>query len=200
MLRRLAFGAIAVAVGLAVLLASCLLLDPPPALPTLPLQAPTILTGSLVPPNTSVVNWTQDSETLDFVVPVAVDDPTTRFAAYAFEDYGFPTSQLVYSGESTPNADGGPVQLINFSVSPPPPSGCHTFTFFADADDNTAVNPVKAGLLDCLLCQQVTWFYEPTGGGDCPALDAGGIPDADLVREGGADAADASLGAMTMDR
>jgi|HubBroStandDraft_2_1064218.scaffolds.fasta_scaffold152356_2 hypothetical protein len=199
--RALAFGALALTVGLGAALASCLLLDPPPALPTVPLGAPQILTESLVPPLDSVLSWPQASESLTFVVPVQVNDPSTPYAVYFFEDYGSPNSKNVGGPvQSSTDTDAGTIQVFNFSVSPPPISGCHWFTVFADADNTEEPPPPSGPVLTCLLCQQVTWFYDPVGAGGCGTPDAGGIPDADIVREGGGDAADAQLGAITVDR
>jgi hypothetical protein len=187
-----AFGATALLLAVALLAASCLLVDPPPALATIPPGAPSILTESVSPPAPDFTNWVEGAE-LTFVVPVQVNDPASTFQWFVFEDYNLPISTLIHHSASTADLDGGDIQVINFSVSPPPGTSCHYISFFADADstgvDFTTAIPAS---LTCLLCTKITWVYDPSGTGDC-LYDAGGIGDADILREGSADATDASI-------
>jgi hypothetical protein len=171
---------------------SCLLVDPPPALPTFPPAAPQIESTSVVPPPGVVTasDWPEGGE-LSFVVPVAVNDPTTTFTWYVFQDYGWADSATLEGPtQSTADLDGGAIQIIHFSVNPPVGPGCQTITFFADADPRQLVSETPSRLA-CSLCTPVSWLYDPSGAGDCPAYDAGGIPEADILPDGNADAADA---------
>jgi hypothetical protein len=177
--------------------ASCILADPPPALPTVLPQAPLIDPNSAAPPpNQLPTNWLENG-TLTFTVPVTVD-----FAAnfYVLVDYLTPVS--VYPpGQPTPSsaepvADGGGVQLITFTLNPPEPANtCHTITFFADLANDPMFSLNKGGLGSSAssatltytpgYCTSVTWFYDPTGVANCLKFDAGGIPDAEVFHEGG---------------
>jgi hypothetical protein len=180
-------------VGVVALGASCLLVDPPPALPTFPPEAPQIQTESVTPSAIFSTDWPEDGG-LNFVVPVAVLDPTTTFFWYVFEDYGTPLSTVTtYDAvQSMANPDGGGVQLINFSLPPPPGAGCHSITFYADGDPTglrLTTLPGGGVSLVCTLCSFTTWHYDPSGSGEC-TYDAGSIPEADIILEGSADATD----------
>jgi hypothetical protein len=138
-----------------------------------------------------LTNWVEGAE-LAFAVPVQVNDPTSIFQWFLFEDYKTPISTLVTRSESTADLDGGDIQVVNFTLSPPPGTSCHIIWFFADADLGVDFTPAVPASLTCLLCTQITWIYDPSGTGDC-LYDAGGIPDADILREGSANAADANI-------
>jgi hypothetical protein len=199
--QALALAAIISPLGLAPLALSCLLLDPPPDLPTIPLQTPVILSESVSPPLPSFTNWAQGSE-MTFVVPVEVDDPASTFDWYVFEDVDTPISSLAHQGESTANLDGGAIQLISFSVDPPPGPSSHTITFYADVDTTQTLAPLFPGAPDylvCTLCSSVTWIYDPSGSGTSPTYDAGGIPDADILREGSADVPEEQVPSVVVD-
>jgi hypothetical protein len=189
--RARAFVATALLLGVALLAPSCLLVDPPPALPTIPPGAPVILTESVSPPSPGLTNWTEDAE-LTFVVPVQVNDPTSTFQWFVFEDYNTPISALINHSASTADLDGGDIQVVDFTLSPPPGTSCHTIRFFADADPGVDFTMAVPASLTCLLCTQITWIYDPSGTGDC-LYDAGSIPDADILRDGSANATDANI-------
>jgi hypothetical protein len=173
------------ALGILAAAVSCILADPPPALPTIPPQPPVIYGSSSVPPTTSLITGTGS---LSFSVPVGVDFNTSF---YVFVDYGTPASTFPSAGQQPkipmtgPIADGGGVQLVDFTLEPPlPPTTCHTITLFADvANDSPEKNTPAALTCAPLSCSYVSWIYDPSGAGLCPEYDAGGVPDADKFRE-----------------
>jgi hypothetical protein len=126
---------------------------------------------------------------LEFVVPIQIDLDTSF---YVFLDYGTVISTLVTPNPVTPNVaepglDAGGIQGINITMDPPSPGSCHTITFFAalkDVDPLFSLDPVSPASLTytSALCSVLTWTYDPTGAGNCPTIDAGGISDADIRR------------------
>jgi len=188
---------------------SCVLADPPPALPTILPEAPLINANAALPPNYQFITDWPESGSIPFSVPVLVNNPTKL---YVLLDYGTPSSSYPSSQPQTAPTDGGPpsnlavpvpdgggVQVIDFTLLPPtPPEVCHTITFFADLADDPMILLNKGGpgfpatlSYTPALCSTISWVYDPTGVGDCMKFDAGGIPDAETHDSNGADATDA---------
>ena len=162
---------------------SCILADPPPALPTYIEQKPYIDVDSVSPPVGSVSGWPADGA-ITFSVPVLLF-AMTNF--YVFENAHTSISRPGPTiSPQSPSVDGGGYQLISFSYRPSDRFTCQTITFYADADPHTVEpgsGPTSETLTCTSLCSSVSWTYDPTGGGGCPSFDAGRVPDADIFRD-----------------
>jgi hypothetical protein len=188
--RSLAMRAALVGAGLAAIagsFASCILADPPPALPIIPPAAPMLHSDSAYPPPGIFTGWPLGG--LTFVVQVQVLNPIEGVWYGMLQVEGTANSSLVPPTTAlSPAGDGG---LITLMVTPPAPSdsNCHTFTLVVDSYDDGMQNngmwfPMVGGMgvpaaLPCnpLLCTTIQWTYEPAGSaGTCPVFDAGVPP------------------------
>ena len=175
---NVAAAALLCGLSFARVLTGCIIADTPDDLPRLPLFRPTILHGSVVPPDNQVLRSFPDK----FVVPVELVNPTLTFQWHAFIDYdpatGAGVSDFGTSSFDPSSADGG-VRTLEISLqSPPDLSRCHVIEilvangFRGDFEGRSAHTP------DAIGGDSVSWFFAP--GGDvqrCPTFDAG--PDLD---------------------
>jgi hypothetical protein len=167
-------GAALGALALARVITGCIIADAPVDLPKLPVFRPTILHGSVVPPDNQILRSFPDK----FVVPVELVDPTVTFQWHAFIDYDPVTGEGIADfGKSSfdpGSADGG-LRTLEISLqSPSDLSRCHVIeilvanAFRGDFEGRPAHTPDSTG------GDSVSWFFAP--GGDlqrCPTFDAG---------------------------
>src|SRR5580658_1237418 len=93
--------------------ASCIVADPPAALPTYSEQPPVIYGSSATPPAPVITTGAPASDILQFTVPVQLYEPTNF---YVFQDYNTPNSMYLQPlPPKTPGADGGGLAFISFS-------------------------------------------------------------------------------------
>ncbi|MGO9836190.1 MAG: hypothetical protein ACLP1X_18470 [Polyangiaceae bacterium] len=166
-------AAAASAVACALAVAACIT-APPPDLPQLPPQRPTVLHDAVIPPEGLLYDWPSDNT---FTVPVQVDVQSPAFYYNVFVDYSAVTQQALqeFSGMGPGLVDGG-VTLVSFPLSPPDTPTCpHTIDFLVANGFNPSISSFtpeavgNAGGGDI-----VTWSYFPNGSqGGCPAYDAG---------------------------
>ncbi len=155
-------------------LTGCIIADTPDDLPKLPVFRPTILHGSVVPPDNQILRSFPER----FVVPVELVDPTATFQWHAFIDYdpvtGDGISDVGTSSFDPASADGG-VRTLEISLqSPSDLSRCHlieilvAYGFRGDFDGRQAHTPNAIG------GDSVSWFFAPNGDVQrCPTFDAG---------------------------
>jgi hypothetical protein len=189
-LRRAAFVVVAVSPLGVVGVASCILADPPPALPNYIEQNPQIDIDSVSPPVGSVSGFPADNGAITFSVPVLL---FARTYFFVFENAHTSISKVVAPlPPESPSVDGGGYQIISFQYVPSDRFTCQTITFYADADGTNPFHAQTSDFLTCTTyCTSVSWTYDPTGGGGCPTSDAGRVPDADLFRDSPSEANDA---------
>jgi hypothetical protein len=179
-LRALALAAAVSPLGVAWSIASCVLADPPPSLSPIPPEMPTIIKGSMTPPEGIFTGWPVGTP---FVVPVQVINPLDQVLYAMVEDDGTPAATLITSSRLSQQI-AGPVNsgriTIPIDATIPGDGTCHTFTLYVDAieDEPTAGQWSASGpvvMFNPLLCNVVRWTYVPAGGtGDCPIpYDAG---------------------------
>jgi len=182
----LALGGVLAPMGALFATGSCILADPPPALPTILPQQPQVLTTD--PPQGTFTSWPVGL--LTFIAQVQVINPTDPVLYAMLEDEGTAGSKLVTpAGTQAQPGDGG-VIVVTVSATPSD-TNCHTFTLFLDAiEDNNGGWVEFVGTpatVKCTqsLCRTVLWTYQPRGSsGTCPVFDAGGLP---AMRDASAD-------------
>ena len=182
----LALGGVLAPMGALFATGSCILADPPPALPTILPTQPLVLTT--YPPQGTFTNWPVGG--LTFIVQVQVDNPTDGVLYAMLEDEGTAGSKLLTpSSDQAGPGDGGMI-VVPVSATPTD-TNCHTYTLFLDAiEDNNGGWTEFFGTpatVKCTqsLCTQVHWTYQPPGSaGTCPVFDAGGLP---VIRDAGPD-------------
>ncbi len=161
-------------------LTGCIIADTPEDLPTLPVFRPTILHGSVVPPDNRVLRSFPDK----FVVPVELVNPTVTFPWRAFVDYdpktGEGISDFGTSSFDPASADGG-VRTLEISLQSPSDLGrCHLIEILVAHGFRGDFGGAPAHTPDAVGGDSVSWFFAP--GGDvqrCPTFDAGPDLDAD---------------------
>jgi hypothetical protein len=186
--RVFALGASVILAALVVVVgaASCLLADPPPGLPNVPSEVPSIVTTSVVPPAGQIfTNWPEGGLTL--IVPVQVLNPLIQYQFLLMRDYMTPASSpqgVSFSGPfGPPDPDAGGLEFVPVpTIEKPVDPNCHTYSLFVGL--NLSLVPeqspgqgftVRASSGDDV----VTWTYSPSGGvGPCAAYDAAGLADA----------------------
>jgi hypothetical protein len=175
--RHVLFASCALVAPAAVLGAACVIADPAPEVPVPPPHRPTILHGSVVPPDTAILSQFP----LSFEVPVELVDPSQAFEYNVFVDDVF---KFHGSVEPDPTLTDAGIRVIPVTLSPPDPAFCHVIEFivalhFEGADPHS---PDSTG------GDSVAWFYNPSGNpGGCPLYDAGGL-DGAFPPDGAADA------------
>jgi hypothetical protein len=175
-LRAVALGAAVAPVGIAWGVASCILADPPPSLPTIPPLLPQIQVASVVPPpSVCLTNWPEGA--FNFVVPVLVPTPNVKLNAVVIEDYGEPASKIVDIPAISAPLDGGSLYEVPLSVPKPVDTSCHTISFWTGDSAWSTTDNVPATLA-CTECWFVEWVYDPSGTCNCSIYDAGGLPTA----------------------
>jgi|HubBroStandDraft_1064217.scaffolds.fasta_scaffold68239_1 hypothetical protein len=167
-----AAGASGVACALAV--AACIT-APPPDLPQLPVQRPTILHDAVQPPEGPLYTWPSDNT---FIVPVQVDVQSPAFYYNAFVDYSAITQQALeeYSGMGPETPLDGGVTLVSFPLPQPDTPICpHIINFLVANKFNLSMSSfTPEGIGNGVGGDIVTWSYFPNGSqGGCPAYDAG---------------------------
>ena len=151
---RLVLAAVgSAAVSLAVLMAACIVADPPAELPSPPNLPPRIVQGSVYPPPSRVI----PALPAEFLVPVELVDPSQTFRWEVFVDFDQARNELPTSnGTVTPDQtalDAGK-RLVPFSLdsksSSLDPSSCHVIEFlvavtFEQAYPHTPTDPPGGG-------------------------------------------------------
>jgi hypothetical protein len=179
--RAVALGAAVAPIGIAWGVASCILADPPPSLPTLPPLLPQIEVDSVVPPLPILTSW-PSAGGLNFAVPVSFPIPNAPQNVVVFEDYGTPASVIAKSVKVPPPLDGGSQVLLQFNLPKPPDESCHYVWLWAgDGTSFTATQadpPLSPATLTCdpAECTFVKWLYDPVATGACSLFDAGPLP------------------------
>jgi hypothetical protein len=184
MFRFMAIGLAAAACGslaFAMATTSACVTAPPPELPQLAAQRPTILHDAVVPPTDQILAQLPT----EFVVPVQLGDPDQSFEWDVFVDYNpcadpngcQPTPPAIYPQLVQPTAgslDGG-VALVSFAASTDlDPSLCHRIDFLVAHQ----FDPGSAHTWDSTGGDIVSWFYNAGGGPNgCPVYDAGKVQD-----------------------
>lgn len=176
----LAAASLLVGTSLVRALTGCIIADTPDDLPKLPVFRPTILHGSVVPPQNQVLRSFPDK----FVVPVELVDPSATFQWRAFIDYDPATgTDPVDYGTSSPDpasADGG-IRPLEISLqSPSDLARCHVIEILVALTfrDGNIPQGRPSHTPDATGGDSASWFFAP--GGDvqrCPTFDAG--PDLD---------------------
>jgi hypothetical protein len=191
MFRVLATGLAAAAAGCIALaagsLSSCIT-APPPDLPRVVAQRPTILQEAVVPPTDQILTELPD----EFVVPVVLEDPDQSFEWDVYVDYN-PCEPLTSPCQASPpvanlgprvvsptpgTLDGG-VVLVSFPggdlTALATPSECHRIDFLVAHAFN---NDASTYSWDSIGGDIATWFFNPGGGpSGCPVYDAGKLQD-----------------------
>jgi hypothetical protein len=169
-------------------LSGCIIADTASDLPKLPVFRPTIVHGSVVPPENQILRAFPDK----FIVPVELVDPNVQFERHAFIDYNPITGtadNVDVDNAVTPDpgdTDAG-VRTLEISLQAPSDlTRCHTIEilvalqFFGELEGQQAHTPKPPG------GDSVTWFYAPNGDvQNCPTF----TPDVD-----GGDGGDANGG------
>jgi hypothetical protein len=160
--------------------AAACLTTPPPDLPRLPVQGPTIDNASVRPQPGLLVDWPVDNQ---FIVPVRVATPGESFVYEVV--YDWPTNQVLNPATNlTPQfaADGGVANVL-LTLLPPPPDGVcpHQIDFVVANSFASEHTPDSVG------GDLVFWTF--TGGGvpnGCPSFDAGtgAFPEASAITGG----------------
>jgi len=167
-----ASGASAVAGGLAA--ASCIT-APPPDLPQLPTERPTIENDAVQPPEGLLTEWPIDNQ---FSVPVEVGNPVD-FTFYVFVDYpAIPTYALMGSLMNPPDAG---ITLVDFTLGPPDSLICPHQIQFLVANSFNAISPHTPTTSGGDIA---TWEYYAGGNAECPSYDAGDGSFPDAVPDG----------------
>jgi hypothetical protein len=186
MFRFVTLGLVAAACGcvmvaIATTMTSGCITAPPPEIPQLPLQRPTILHDAVVPPTNQILAQLPT----EFVVPVQLDDPDESFEWDVFVDYNpcadptscQPTAPTIYPQlvQPTPGTLDGGVSLVSFaSFTDLDDTLCHRIDFLVAHQ----FDPGSAHTWDSVGGDIVTWFYNPGGGPNgCPIYDAGALQD-----------------------
>jgi hypothetical protein len=182
MLRFVVLGFVAAACGgLAVALVSstACVVAPPPELPELPEERPTILHESLVPPSDQILVELPGQ----FLVPVELVDSNQSFQWDVFVDYNPcvgascpPTAPALYptTVPAGPDTLDGGVVIVPFSLGPLDPSLCHRIDFLVAHQ----FDPGSARTWDSVGGDIATWIYNPGGQPNgCPIYDAGAFQD-----------------------
>jgi hypothetical protein len=159
-------GMIALAVGLARALASCIIADPPPEPPAIPAQPPSI--GPVSPPPPVFYEWPSE-----FAVGVFGASP---FVYGIYVDGAYVLNTCSYG---TGTGDGG-YELVEVDPPIPDAGGCHVVSFFAQPALGNSVAteceflgyPGKAP-----GAAEISWLYDPTGQGACTNFAAGTFAD-----------------------
>ena len=169
---------IALMAGIARVLISCIIADPPPDPPTLPTEPPRICSGVVPDPMAGpLTQWPNQ-----FVVPVL---SSTTFVYGMYVDYDLDvrasrTPVPVSKGPGFANPDGGCQQVPLDDVPAPAGSGCHVVTFFAQSDPlgGGPTNFAEPGVvLQAPTQTAVYWFYDADGQGACSTIDASAYVD-----------------------
>jgi hypothetical protein len=187
MVRVMATGLFAAAAGclaLALGTVSACVTAPPPALPQLTTERPTILHEAVVPPTDQILSELPS----EFIVPVELEDPDESFEWDVFVDYNpcaepsnclQPTPPTIFPRLVPPSPgtlDGG-VTLVSFSstyLTGLDPSLCHRIDFLVAQE----FDPGLAYTWDSTGGDIVTWFFNPGGNPNgCPVYDAGKFQD-----------------------
>jgi hypothetical protein len=166
--------------------AACVIADPAPEVPVPPLHRPTILHGSVVPPDTQILSeWPTAT---GFVVPVDLVDPSQPFQYAVFVD-----DLLRFNGSISPDptlTDAG-IRVVQVNLDPPTsPPDCHRIEFIVAR----AFNGGDLHTPDSVGGDTVVWFYNPNGDpAGCPTSDAGGL-DGAFPPEAGPEAGEGGAG------
>jgi len=162
-----------VALGLSA--ATACITAPPPDLPQVALQGPSIEHNAVYPP-TNVILVVLPTE---FAVPVQLDQASASFQWDVFVDYDpvTNTSPQIFSQQNQSPPDGG-INVVEFALQPDPivldPSRCHVIDFLVAHQ----FNEQSLHTWDSVGGDIVTWFYNPGGGpAGCPVYDAGALQD-----------------------
>jgi hypothetical protein len=179
-------GALVGTLSLARALAGCIIADTPEDLPKLPVFRPTILHGSVVPPDNQVLRSFPDK----FVVPVELVDPTVTFQWRAFIDYDPVTGEGIWdkgtSSFDPASADGGVRTLEISLMAPADSSRCHVIEILVALGFRGEFEGRQAHTPDAVGGDSVSWFFAPSGDLQrCPTFDAG--PDTDAADSGVSD-------------
>jgi hypothetical protein len=183
LLRALALVAAVAPLGVAWAAASCIIVDPPPALPPIPAAAPKV--RPVLPAEANFTNCPGTG--LSFIVEVQVLNPNDSLHYVLIEDENTANATQPNPPALAPPGDGGSF-TIDVPTSCPGDSNCHTFTFYADTSEDPAWSVAQGppATVTCtpMLCARQQWFYEPSGATGCPVFDAGIPP----PKDGGKDA------------
>ena len=146
----------------------------PPDLPQLPLQRPTILHSSVVPPDDAIL--TELPQFGEFLVPVQLNGPSESFEWRVFIDYD-PVDNRSFAAEGQGGgAEDGGVFFVSFTLSPTDldPTLCHTIQFLV----GHSFDPRGPHTFDSVGGDIVSWIYNAGGGPNgCPEYDAGALQD-----------------------
>lgn len=186
--RMVALGAVG---GLAAVLMcqdACIIASDGGDLRRVPATRPTIVHASLVPTTNTVLT----EFPVVFLVPVELSDPTVTFFYAAFIDYNPLTGEgLVdqlrddrFVPGSTQPGSNGRIRDVAVNIPAPDLTSCHKIEIvvalsFSPGPNTNAHTPDEPG------GDIATWFYNPTGYGACPSLDAGIAASVDAGPEGG---------------
>ncbi len=146
---------------------------PPPEVPQLPPEGPTILHNSVMPPtNQNLVALPPDGS---FSVPIVLGRPTPfEWEVYVdFDPKDVNTKQRPTTSE-TPGAMDGGIYDLTFLLGPTElgdPNACHRILFAVAANFKSPYSP------DALGSDSVMWWYVPNGPNGCIELDAGALQD-----------------------
>jgi hypothetical protein len=161
-------------------IASCII-APPQQVPDLPQQRPTILHGSVYPPEDEYL--TPMLLGGEFLIPIQLIDPNQSFSTQVVIDQTpVPGTSRQYTPTPATTLQGGiynveftlPSQNIDLGM-------CHDILFLV-ADSFNAASPLSAG--DSFGSDQANWFYVPPGSNGCYEYDAGDAAPADAPADG----------------
>jgi hypothetical protein len=182
MLRFVVLGFIAAActgVTLALVTSTGCIVAPPPDLPELPVERPTILHEAVVPPADQILAELPS----EFVVPVELVGPDQSFVWDVFVDYDpcvgascepTPPARFPQMVQPAPGTLDGGIAIVSFSLDPLDPSLCHRIDFLVAHQ----FDPGSARTWDSVGGDIVTWIYNPGGQPNgCPIYDAGAFQD-----------------------
>lgn len=141
---------------------------PPPDLPELPPQPPTIVHDAVYPPEGVLVTWPQD---LQFTVPVRMAKPGEGFFFEVIYDYRTPTPTVLKDRTPAPVIPDGGMEILPLPALPIPDDIgiCPREIEVVVAADFGAI-----GVPDSIGGDFARWTYAPNGSAvGCPPYDAG---------------------------
>jgi hypothetical protein len=141
---------------------------PPPDLPELPPQPPTIVHDAVYPPEGVLVTWPQD---LQFTVPVRMAKPGEKFFYEVIYDYGTPSQFVFKDTTAAPVIAVGGIEILPLPRLQPP-----TDTTICPHEIEVVVAAafLSIGTPDAIGGDAARWTYIANGSpARCPPYDAG---------------------------
>ncbi len=151
----------------AALAAGACLIAPPPDLPVLPDQAPSIMHEAVSPPEGVIVDWAQSG--MEFSIPVSMAKPGEAFFYEVIYDRNTSNPNIFVHQTLAPVIADGGTEILTVTLKPPSGQVCpHRIEFFV------AARFQSDGMFNAVGGDVALWTYFANGfPSGCPAFDAG---------------------------